>query len=95
VLKQKKIFIKANNYHLNRAIDYIVENFTLPPNLDEVAKISGFSKFYFHRLFKEYIGETLNQFTMRIRLERAAFFLLFHKDRTITDIALSCGFSNS
>jgi len=67
----------------------------MPPNLDEVAKISGFSKFYFHRLFKEYTGETLNQFTMRIRLERAAFFLLFHKDRTITDIALSCGFSSS
>ncbi len=85
----------SNHLYLNKAINYIVENFTKPPNLDEVSKISGFSKFHFHRLFKEYTGETLNQFTRRIRLERAAFILLFDKERTITDIALSCGFSNS
>ncbi len=67
----------------------------MPPNLDEVAQLSAFSKFHFHRLFKQFTGETLNQFTKRIRLERAAFILMFHKDRTITDVALSCGFSTS
>lgn len=85
----------SNDLYLNKAINYIVENFTKPPNLEEVSKISGFSKFHFHRLFKEFTSETLNQFTRRIRLERAAFILLFDKNRTITDIALSCGFSNS
>jgi AraC family transcriptional regulator len=84
-----------NQIYLNKAIDYIVQNFTAPPNLEEAAKVSGFSKFHFHRLFKEFTGETLNQFIKRIRLEKAAFFLLFHKERTITDIALSCGFSSS
>ena len=86
---------KKNDFYLNKAINYIVENFTVPPVLEEVSKISGFSKFHFHRLFKEFTGETLNQFTKRIRLERAAFILLFHKHRTITDVALSCGFSSS
>lgn len=86
---------EQNHLHLNKAINYIVENFTEPPNLEAVSKVSGFSKFHFHRLFKTFTGETLNQFTRRIRLERAAFILLFDKERTITDIALSCGFSNS
>ena len=81
--------------HINRAINYIVENFTQPPNLDKVAKISGFSKYHFHRLFKEFTQETLNQFTRRIRLERSAFYLYFQKEKSITDIALSCGFSSS
>ncbi len=81
--------------HINKAINYIVENFTQPPNLADVAKISGFSKFHFHRLFKEFTGETLNQFIKRIRLERSAFYLYFLKEKTITDVALSCGFSSS
>ena len=86
---------KHNHLHLNKAINYIIENFTEPPDLDEVSRISGFSKFHFHRLFKKFTGETLNQFTRRIRLERAAFFLVFHKHKTITDVALGCGFSSS
>lgn len=90
-----KVTTDQNQLHLNKAINYIVENFTEVPNLDAVSKISGFSKFHFHRLFKAYTGETLNQFIKRIRLERAAFLLVFQKHRTITDIALSCGFSSS
>jgi len=86
---------KQNQYYLNKAINYIIENFTKPPDLEAVAKISGFSKFHFHRQFKAFTGETLNQFIKRIRLERAAFMLVFQKHRTVTDIALSCGFSSS
>ena len=86
-----------NHYsiHINKAINYILENITQAPNLEDVSRVSGFSKFHFHRLFKVYTGETLNQFIRRIRLEKAAFILLFDKDKTITDVALSCGFSNS
>ena len=94
-MTEKKNINKKNHLYLNKAINYIIENFTKPPNLDEVSKISGFSKFHFHRIFKEFTGETLKQFTKRIRLERAAFLLVFHKERSITDIALSCGFSSS
>ncbi|HHD81947.1 MAG TPA: AraC family transcriptional regulator, partial [Campylobacterales bacterium] len=86
---------QENHLHLNKAINHIIRNFTDVPNLEEVSKISGFSKFHFHRLFKAYTGETLHQFIKRIRLERAAFLLVFQKHRSITDVALSCGFSSS
>jgi AraC family transcriptional regulator len=87
--------MQTNQKLINRAIDYIVENMTLSPDLEKVASIAGFSKFHFHRIFKEYTGETLASFTKRIRLEHSAFLLVFYKERTIRDIALSCGFSSS
>ena len=86
---------KHHHIHLNKAINYIIENIIQSPNLDEVSQVSGFSKFHFHRLFKAFTGETLHQFIKRIQLEKAAFILLFDKEKSITDVALSCGFSNS
>jgi len=39
-------------------------------------------------------GETLNNFTNRLRLEKAAR-LLRYSEQSLTDIALDCGFSSS
>jgi len=86
---------KENQLQINKAINYIVSNMTHAPDLDKVASIAGFSKYHFHRIFKELTGETLALFTKRIRLEHAAFLLLFYKHRSITDIALSCGYHSS
>ncbi|MCP4640771.1 MAG: AraC family transcriptional regulator, partial [bacterium] len=49
----------------------------------------------FHRIFKAMVGETLNQFIRRVRLEKAANLLLTNPRDSITEIALSCGFSSS
>ena len=40
------------------------------------------------------MGETLNSFTNRLRLEKAARFLR-HSGRSATEVALECGFSSS
>ena len=53
-----------------------------------------FSEFHFHRIFGAVSGETLNDFTNRLRLEKAAR-LLRYSDHSLTDIALDCGFSSS
>jgi AraC family transcriptional regulator len=41
------------------------------------------------------MGETLQVFVHRLRLERAAQLLVFDRLRSISDIALDCGFSSS
>ncbi|MFT5461832.1 MAG: AraC family transcriptional regulator [Planctomycetota bacterium] len=41
------------------------------------------------------MGETLNQFVKRVRLERALFSMSHTPKRTLTEIALDCGFSFS
>lgn len=56
---------------VNRAIDYIVGNFDRQLRLEDVAVEACFSPFHFHRVFKSLVGETLNQFVKRLRLERA------------------------
>src|SRR5215467_15335686 len=79
---------------INRVIDYLRENLDRQLKLEELARVACFSEFHFHRIFGAVAGETLNQFTSRLRLEKAAR-LLRYSDRSLTDIALDCGFSSS
>jgi AraC family transcriptional regulator len=80
---------------VNRAIDHIVRNLDGAPSLDEVARAAGFSPWHFHRVFKSLIGETLGQFVKRQRLERALYLMSHAPGRSLTEVALECGFSSS
>lgn len=62
-------------------------------SLDAVAKRARLSAFHFHRLFRLAVGETLKQYTQRLRLERAANRLVIH-DTSILDVALDSGFQS-
>lgn len=80
---------------VNRSIDHIVCNLDQPLQLDSVAEVACFSPFHFHRIFRALTGETLNQFVKRLRLERALQILSHNPKKTLTEIALACGFSSS
>jgi AraC family transcriptional regulator len=79
---------------IDRVIDYLRENLDRQVGLAELAKIAHFSEFHFHRVFGAVCGETLNNFTNRLRLEKAARLLRYSK-QSLADIALECGFSSS
>ncbi len=79
---------------INRVIDYLRGNLGRPVKLKELARVACLSEFHFHRIFGAVSGETLNNFTNRLRLEKAAR-LLRYSDHRVTDIALDCGFSSS
>jgi AraC-like DNA-binding protein len=79
---------------INRVIDYLRGNLDRQVKLEELAKVACFSEFHFHRIFGAVSGETLNNFTNRLRLEKAAR-LLRYSDQSLTDIAFACGFSSS
>ena len=80
---------------INRVIDYIELNLDQELSLAKLAEVSCFSPFHFHRIFKGMMGETLNQFITRLRLEKAASQLLSNPKKSITEIALDTGFSSS
>src|SRR5690348_5439381 len=89
--------IQANSEYvqrINRVIDHLRGNLDRQVKLEELAKVACFSEFHFHRIFSAVSDETLNNFTNRIRLEKAAR-LVRYTDRSLTDIALDCGFSSS
>ena len=79
---------------IDRVIDHLRGNLHRPVKLAELANIACFSEFHFHRIFTAISGETLNNFTNRLRLEKAAR-LLRYSEQSLTDIALDCGFSSS
>ena len=89
--------ILKNEYlsRLNRTIDYIHSHSHEELNLDRLAEIACFSKFHFHRIFKAILGETVNEFVQRVRLEKALGQLILNKYKSITEIALDSGFSSS
>lgn len=62
-------------------------------SLSAMAELAGLSTHYFHRRFRREVGETLKQYTLRVRLERAAFRLVLH-EVTILDVALDAGFES-
>lgn len=62
--------------------------------LDNVAMISGFSKYYFERIFKQYTGSSFYQYLTQKRISMAEK-LLVDSESTITDIAYRSGFSSS
>lgn len=80
---------------IHRVEDYIESNLYRSLLLDELASVAGFSKFHFHRIFRGIVHESLLQFINRIKVERAASFLLHRPEMTVTDIAYHCGFSDS
>ena len=80
---------------INRAIDLIVRDFAQPLSLGAMSEASGFSPFHFHRVFKALVGETPNQFVKRLRLERSLYLMSHAPSRSLTDVALHCGFSSS
>lgn len=80
---------------VNRAIDHIVGNLSEPLKLEDVARVACFSPCHFHRIFKGLVGETLNVFVKRVRLEKAVHMLSYRQGMTLTNIALACGFSSS
>src|ERR1700741_194297 len=79
---------------IDRVIDYLRRNLHRPVKLPELAHVACLSEFHFHRIFRAVSGETLNNFTNRLRLEKAAR-LLRYSEQSLTDIALDCGFSSS
>jgi len=78
---------------INRAVDFVYANYGRDFDLLEMADAANFSRFHFHRLFLAFTGETPAGFVRRIRLAMAAGMLSKNPDRSVTEIALECGFS--
>ncbi|WP_353095789.1 AraC family transcriptional regulator [Tissierella praeacuta] len=75
---------------LQKSIDYIEENLKSELSLSELAEISGFSTYYFCRIFSSYVGIPVSAFITKRRLYHGIYEIQSGK-KTI-DIALLYGF---
>ncbi len=86
---------KEYKARIERVLQYIDANLTDKLSLDDVAKVSHFSPFHFHRIFTGILGETVNDYIARRKLERAINVLIFKPELSVTQVALAGGFSSS
>lgn len=80
---------------INKTEDYIEENLEQKITLKELANNIHLSEYHFHRLFKKFSSETLNEFITRIKMERSAIYLVVNSQISITEIAYRYGYCDS
>lgn len=73
--------------------NYISEHCSEDLSLDHVANLSGFSKYHFSRLFKQFTNVSYYKYLNKKRIE-VAEKLLVDKGMTVTEVSLRCGFSS-
>ncbi len=76
------------------ALDYINRHYSRPDlRLSELAQNAGISEKHFRRLFSDIYQKTPHEFLREFRLNKAELLLL-NTSKSISDIALGCGFSD-
>lgn len=80
---------------VNQAVDYIHKNLDKNLTAEEIADYCRFSRFYFNRMFKAIMNESVYSFVKRRKLENAAFLLRAKSNLPVTDIAFRNGYSPS
>jgi AraC family transcriptional regulator len=74
-----------------RVLVHIEQHLEEKLSLSALAKVGGFSRFHFHRIFLGMTGETVKQHVKRLRMERAARRLRNTKE-AVTAIAFESGY---
>ena len=85
---------KLNYDRIAKAIEFIQQNHTQQPSLDEVAQHVGLSSFHFQRLFNDWAGVTPKNFLQFINISYAKR-LLRESQATLFDTTESIGLSST
>lgn len=79
---------------INAVIEYVEKNLDRDLSIETLSEKAFFSPFHFHRIFSAIIGETINTFINRKRIERIASILLSQTfDGSLNELAYKYGFS--
>ena len=76
-------------------VDFIDAHLSDALSVDQLAAEIGLSRSHLIKRFEQEMGETPGEFIRRLRLERAANFLLHDRSTPLIDIALACGFQSA
>ncbi len=80
-------------WRLARVTQYVLENISDPPQLENQAAISGLSKSHYCRAFKASMGISPHQWLLKARIEQAKQYLLAG-GMPLAQVALASGFTD-
>lgn len=84
---------KQSESVMEKAKDYIRQNFQKDLTLDEVSKSVDISPYYFSKLFKQETGENFIEYLTRVRMKNAEKLLL-DPSYSIKEICVMCGYGD-
>lgn len=90
---QPPLLPPTNNKHVRRALLIIEQHMSEPLRLEEVANRINISHRQLSRVFEQEFGVSPQEFSRLFRL-KYGLWLLLNTDRSITDIAAECGFTD-
>lgn len=91
--KQSASASVAQDY-VNRALDFIHNNFGYEIGVAEIARTVGIDRTYLYRIFRQQVGESPKRYLTAFRL-RMASGMLEETGLSVTEVALSCGFKEA
>lgn len=84
------------NHHIKiieAVLAYIEAHLDEKLSLEQIAQVTHYSKYHLHRMFSEMLGMTVGEYVKRRQLTEAAKDLVF-SERSVLEIALSCGYDS-
>jgi len=82
-----------SNTRIQDVVLYLHTDYMNPIAVEDVLRTCALGRSQFHALFKAETGQTFTEYLSGVRCDKAAEFLV-NSDRTVLDIAVSCGFNN-
>ena len=80
---------------IRKVLNFIEENLDNELSLENLAEIGNYSPFHFHRIFRGIIGETLQEYINRNRMEKSAMMLALKKNTSLEEIYTQFGFKSN
>ena len=90
--KHSILLQSQEHLRLNKVFEYVENNFTLQPKLDEVAQLSNMTTPAFCRFFKKQVGMTFSDFVNETRINQAR--ILLTEGKTVSEAAFESGFNH-
>jgi len=84
----------SDRFDVDKAAEFINEKYSENISVRDIASTIALSPSHFSRIFKKETGLTPQEYLIRVRLDRAKSFLMRSR-KSVTEIALQCGFSSS
>ena len=83
--------LQRQNKRIQTSVAFIEKHYSETLSVEDMAELTGVSREYFSRSFKQYTGITFSQYLNTVRL-MIAFRQLVSTDLPVLDIAMSSGF---
>lgn len=92
--KQQPTFTESRQEMIQKAIQYMQENYNAPISLDDVVSGIFLSKDYFRQIFKETTGKSISSYIQELRIAEACRLLETTVENSM-EIAYKCGFNDT